>query len=219
MAIAVREGGKTLPNALGEVREAADLLRYYAAQARAKFQDPIRLPGPTGETNELTLHGRGPFFCVAPWSFPLAIFSGQVAGALAAGNTVLAKPAERTPLIAAAAVRLMHQAGVPGDVLHLLPGRGSKIGRTVLSDTRLAGIAFTGSTETAIVLNRALAAREGALPAIVAETGGMNAMINLADPRGQESFDLVKEKFKGQQGALTFIDGFEKRFKAAIAKP
>jgi len=177
MALAVREGGKTLPNALGEVREAADLLRYYAAQAREKFEHPIALPGPTGESNELSLHGRGPFFCVAPWNFPLAIFIGQVGGALAAGNPVLSKPAERTPLIAAAAVRLMHQAGVPADALHLLPGRGSKIGRIVLSDQRLAGIAFTGSTETAIVLNRALAARDGALPAIVAETGGMNAMI------------------------------------------
>ncbi|MGQ0741963.1 MAG: bifunctional proline dehydrogenase/L-glutamate gamma-semialdehyde dehydrogenase PutA [Alphaproteobacteria bacterium] len=177
MALAVREGGKTLPNALSEVREAIDLLRYYALRAREKFEGSIRLPGPTGESNELSLHGRGPFFCVAPWNFPLAIFSGQVAGALAAGNTVLAKPAERTPLIGAAAVRLMHQAGVPGEVLHLLPGRGSKIGRIVFSDPRLAGIAFTGSTETAIVINRALAAREGALPAIVAETGGMNTMI------------------------------------------
>jgi RHH-type proline utilization regulon transcriptional repressor/proline dehydrogenase/delta 1-pyrroline-5-carboxylate dehydrogenase len=177
MALAVREGGKTLPNALSEVREAVDLLRYYGLQARAKFEGATRLPGPTGESNDLSLHGRGPFFCVAPWNFPLAIFSGQVAGALASGNTVLAKPAERTPLIAAAAVRLMHQAGVPGEVLHLLPGRGSKIGRIVLSDPRLAGIAFTGSTETAVVINRALAARDGALPAIVAETGGMNAMI------------------------------------------
>src|SRR4051812_556114 len=177
MALAVREGGKTLPNALGEVREAADLLRYYAHQARAKFEQPIQLPGPTGESNELMLHGRGPFFCVAPWNFPLAIFSGQVAGALAAGCTVLAKPAERTPLIAAAAIRLLHLAGVPGEALHLLPGRGSKIGRIVLSDNRLAGVAFTGSTETAITINRALASRDGALPAIVAETGGMNAMI------------------------------------------
>src|SRR6202012_4687452 len=177
MALAVREGGKILRNALGELREAVDLLRYYASQAREKFESAIELPGPTGESNHLSLHGRGPFFCVAPWNFPLAIFIGQVAGALAAGNTVLSKPAERTPLIAAAAIQLMHQAGVPGDVLHLLPGRGSKIGRIVLSDERLAGIAFTGSTETAIVLNRALAARDGALPAIVAETGGMNAMI------------------------------------------
>jgi RHH-type proline utilization regulon transcriptional repressor/proline dehydrogenase/delta 1-pyrroline-5-carboxylate dehydrogenase len=177
MALLVREGGKTLPNALGELREAVDLLRYYAAQAREKFEAPVELPGPTGESNQLSLHGRGPFFCVAPWNFPLAIFIGQVAGALAAGNSVLSKPAERTPLIAAAAVRLMHKAGVPPEVLHLLPGRGSKIGKIVLSDTRLAGIAFTGSTETAITLNRALAAREGSLPAIVAETGGQNAMI------------------------------------------
>jgi RHH-type proline utilization regulon transcriptional repressor/proline dehydrogenase/delta 1-pyrroline-5-carboxylate dehydrogenase len=177
MALAVREGGKTLPNALGELREAVDLLRYYAAQAREKFENPVELPGPTGESNQLSLHGRGPFFCVAPWNFPLAIFIGQVAGALAAGNSVLSKPAERTPLIAAAAVRLMHKAGVPPEVLHLLPGRGSKIGKIVLSDARLAGIAFTGSTETAITLNRALAARDGALPAIVAETGGQNAMI------------------------------------------
>lgn len=177
MALAVREAGKTLPSALGEVREAVDLLRYYAAQAREKFQEPVELPGPTGESNQLSLHGRGPFFCVAPWNFPLAIFIGQVAGALASGNSVLSKPAERTPLIAAAAVRLMHKAGVPAEVLHLLPGRGSKIGKIVLSDNRLAGVAFTGSTETAITINRALAARDGALPAIVAETGGQNAMI------------------------------------------
>jgi RHH-type proline utilization regulon transcriptional repressor/proline dehydrogenase/delta 1-pyrroline-5-carboxylate dehydrogenase len=177
MALAVREGGKILPNALGELREAVDLLRYYASQAREKFENPIELPGPTGESNQLSLHGRGPFFAVAPWNFPLAIFIGQVAGALAAGNTVLSKPAERTPLIAAAAVRLMHQAGVPADALHLLPGRGSKIGKIVLSDNRLAGVAFTGSTETAITINRALAARDGALPAIVAETGGQNALI------------------------------------------
>ena len=102
MALAVREGGKILPNALGELREAVDLLRYYASQAREKFENPIELPGPTGESNQLSLHGRGPFFCVAPWNFPLAIFIGQVGGALAAGNTVLSKPAERTPLIAAA---------------------------------------------------------------------------------------------------------------------
>jgi len=159
------------------LREAVDLLRYYASQAREKFEHAIELPGPTGESNHLSLHGRGPFFCVAPWNFPLAIFIGQVAGALAAGNTVLSKPAERTPLIAAAAVRLMHQAGVPADALHLLPGRGSKIGKIVLSDNRLAGVAFTGSTETAITINRALAARDGALPAIVAETGGQNALI------------------------------------------
>jgi RHH-type proline utilization regulon transcriptional repressor/proline dehydrogenase/delta 1-pyrroline-5-carboxylate dehydrogenase len=177
MALAVREGGKTLPNALGEVRETVDYLRYYAARARALFEGPIRLPGPTGEENELTLHGRGVFACIAPWNFPLAIFTGQVAGALAAGNAVLAKPAEPTPLIAAAAVRLLHRAGVPADVLHLVPGRGSRLGKVLFGDSRLAGVALTGSTEAAWAINRALAARDGPLAQLVAETGGMNAMI------------------------------------------
>ncbi|HEY2444668.1 MAG TPA: bifunctional proline dehydrogenase/L-glutamate gamma-semialdehyde dehydrogenase PutA [Rhizomicrobium sp.] len=177
MALAVREGGKTLPNALGEVRETVDYLRYYAARARALFESPIRLPGPTGEENELTLHGRGVFACISPWNFPLAIFTGQVAGALAAGNAVLAKPAEPTPLIAAAAVRLLHRAGVPEDVLHLIPGKGSRLGSVLFRDTRLAGVALTGSTEAAWAINRALAARDGPLAQLVAETGGMNAMI------------------------------------------
>jgi len=173
----VREAGKTLPNALGEVREAVDFLRYYAGQARKLFSQPVRLPGPTGETNELSLHGRGVFACISPWNFPLAIFTGQIAGALAAGNTVLAKPAEQTPLIAAAAVRLLHEAGVPANALHLLPGDGPRIGQSLFSDARLAGVAFTGSTDAANVINRALAAREGAIAALIAETGGQNAMI------------------------------------------
>jgi RHH-type proline utilization regulon transcriptional repressor/proline dehydrogenase/delta 1-pyrroline-5-carboxylate dehydrogenase len=177
MALAVREGGKTLPNALGEVRETIDYLRYYASRARAQFAEPISLPGPTGEENELSLHGRGVFACIAPWNFPLAIFTGQVAGALAAGNSVLAKPAEPTPLIAAAAVRLLHRAGVPPDALHLLPGRGSKIGAAIFGDSRLAGVALTGSTEAAWAINRSLAARNGPLATLVAETGGQNAMI------------------------------------------
>ncbi len=177
MALAVREGGKTLPNALGEVRETVDYLRYYAARGRALFGQPIMLPGPTGESNELTLHGRGVFACIAPWNFPLAIFTGQVAGALAAGNAVLAKPAEPTPLIAAAAVRLLHQAGVPANVLHLLPVRGSKFGAAVFGDGRLSGVALTGSTEAAWAINRSLAARNAPLASLVAETGGQNAMI------------------------------------------
>ncbi len=177
MALAVREGGKTLPNALGEVRETVDYLRYYAARARALFEDPIRLPGPTGEENELTMHGRGVFACISPWNFPLAIFTGQVAGALAAGNAVLAKPAEPTPLIAAAAVKLLHRAGVPEDVLHFIPGKGSRLGRVLFADARLAGVALTGSTEAAWAINRALAARDGPLAQLIAETGGMNAMI------------------------------------------
>jgi RHH-type transcriptional regulator, proline utilization regulon repressor / proline dehydrogenase / delta 1-pyrroline-5-carboxylate dehydrogenase len=177
MGLAVREAGKSLPNALGEVREAVDFLRYYAGRARALFNGSTLLPGPTGETNELTLHGRGVFACISPWNFPLAIFTGQVAGALAAGNTVLAKPAEQTPLIAAAAVRLLHQAGVPVDALHLLPGDGPKIGNALFADPRLAGVAFTGSTEAANAINRALASREGPIATLIAETGGQNAMI------------------------------------------
>jgi RHH-type transcriptional regulator, proline utilization regulon repressor / proline dehydrogenase / delta 1-pyrroline-5-carboxylate dehydrogenase len=177
MALAVREGGKTLPNALGEVRETVDYLRYYASRARALFEEPVRLPGPTGEVNELSLHGRGVFACISPWNFPLAIFTGQVVGALAAGNAVLAKPAEPTPLIAAAAVELLHHAGVPPDVLHFIPGRGSKLGAALFPDPRLAGVALTGSTEAAWAINRSLAAREGPLGQLVAETGGMNAMI------------------------------------------
>jgi RHH-type proline utilization regulon transcriptional repressor/proline dehydrogenase/delta 1-pyrroline-5-carboxylate dehydrogenase len=177
MSLAVREGGKTLQTALGEVREAVDFLRYYAAQARRHFGEPVHLPGPTGESNELSLHGKGVFACISPWNFPLAIFTGQVAGALAAGNAVLAKPAAPTPLIAAAGVKLLHEAGVPGDVLHLLPGSGAKIGAVIFPDPRLAGIVLTGSTEAAAVINRALAARDGPIATVIAETGGQNAMI------------------------------------------
>jgi len=176
MALLVREGGKTLLAALGELREAVDYLRYYAALARKDFCGSF-MPGPTGETNELTLHGKGVFACISPWNFPLAIFTGQVAGALAAGNAVLAKPAVPTPLIAFAATRLLLEAGVPVDVLHLLPGSGSKIGTAIFPDPRLAGVVLTGSTDTAAVINRSLAARNGALATVIAETGGQNAMI------------------------------------------
>ncbi len=177
MALAVREAGKTLPNALGEVREAVDFLRYYANQARAQFEGPAKLPGPTGEENENRLHGRGVFACISPWNFPLAIFTGQIAGALAAGNAVLAKPAEQTPLIASAAVRLLHEAGVPKDILHFLPGDGPRIGNALFTDARLSGVAFTGSTDAAQAINRALAARDGPLATLIAETGGQNAML------------------------------------------
>jgi RHH-type transcriptional regulator, proline utilization regulon repressor / proline dehydrogenase / delta 1-pyrroline-5-carboxylate dehydrogenase len=177
MALAVREAGKTIPDALAEVREAVDFLRYYAARARAGFAAPLALPGPTGERNQLELGGRGVFACISPWNFPLAIFTGQVAAALAAGNAVLAKPAEQTPLIAAHAVALMQRAGVPGDVLHLLPGDGPTVGAPLVADPRVAGVAFTGSTETAQAINRALAARDGPLGVLIAETGGQNVMI------------------------------------------
>ena len=177
VSLIVREGGRTLPDAVSEVREAVDYLRYYGSQARKDFSVPARLPGPTGEDNLLALHGRGVFFCVSPWNFPLAIFTGQIAAALASGNSVLAKPAERTPLIAATGVRLLHSAGVPGDVLHLIPGSGSRIGKQVLGDPRLAGVVMTGSTETARTINRSLAGREGPILPLIAETGGQNAMI------------------------------------------
>ena len=177
MALAVWEAGKTLPDAVAEVREAVDFLRYYAAEAEEKFGPPLALPGPTGERNELGLAARGVFACISPWNFPLAIFTGQVAAALAAGNTVLAKPADQTPLIAYRAVELLHGAGVPMDAVHLLPGPGAVVGAALTSDERVAGVAFTGSTQTAKAIHRNLAARPGAIPVLIAETGGVNAMI------------------------------------------
>ena len=177
MALLIREAGKTLDNAQADLREAVDFLRYYAESARRDFTGPLVLPGPAGERNEMTLHGRGVFACIAPWNFPLAIFTGQIAAALAAGNCVVAKPALQTPLVAFEAVRLLHQAGAPGDVLHYLPGDGARIGRLLLRHAALAGVAFTGSNATAAIINRALAAREGAILPLIAETGGLNAMI------------------------------------------
>lgn len=177
VALLAREAGKTLPDAVAEVREAVDFCRYYAARAREDFGAPRLLPGPTGETNHLSLHGKGVFLCISPWNFPLAIFTGQVAAALAAGNSVLAKPAEATPLIAYEAMQLLHAAGVPGDVLHLLPGSGPAIGGWLLPEDRVAGVAFTGSTATAQRINRALANRDGPIATLIAETGGQNAMI------------------------------------------
>jgi RHH-type proline utilization regulon transcriptional repressor/proline dehydrogenase/delta 1-pyrroline-5-carboxylate dehydrogenase len=177
MALLVREGGKTIPDALAEVREAVDFCRYYAVGARRHFAGPIVLPGPTGESNELHLAGRGVFLCISPWNFPLAIFIGQVAAALAAGNAVIAKPAEQTPLVAACAVALAHRAGVPASVLHLLPGDGARVGARLAADPRIAGVAFTGSTETARAINQVLAGRPGPIVPLIAETGGQNAMI------------------------------------------
>ncbi|WP_373504945.1 bifunctional proline dehydrogenase/L-glutamate gamma-semialdehyde dehydrogenase PutA [Aestuariivirga sp.] len=176
-ALLAREAGKTLENAIGDIREAVDFLRYYAVQAREDFNGPLLLPGPTGERNEMSLHGRGVFACISPWNFPLAIFTGQVSAALASGNAVVSKPAEQTPLIAFEAVRLLHDAGIPKSVLQLLPGDGARIGKVLLSHPALSGVAFTGSNETAAIINRALAARDGAIPTLIAETGGMNAMI------------------------------------------
>jgi len=177
MALCAREAGKTVGDSVAEIREAADFLRYYPAIARREFAQPRLLRGYTGERNELGLHGKGVFVCISPWNFPLAIFLGQVTAALVAGNAVLAKPAEQTTLIASEAVRVLHDAGVPGDVLHFIPGRGSVVGARATADTRIAGVAFTGSTETARLINRTLADRDGPVATLVAETGGQNAMI------------------------------------------
>lgn len=176
LSLCQREAGKTLLDSVLELREAVDFLRYYAAEARRQFAAPTVLPGPTGEENTLSLHGRGVFVTIAPWNFPLAIFIGMAAAGIAAGNTVLAKPAPQTPLIAALAVTLCHQAGIPPEVLQLIPG-GGDVGALLTADSRCAGVAFTGSTGTARAINRALANRDSPIATLIAETGGQNAMI------------------------------------------
>ena len=175
MALLQNEAGKTLDDALAELREAIDYCRYYAAQARSTLM-PQSMPGPTGEDNELRYRGRGAFACISPWNFPLAIFLGQVGAALVAGNAVVAKPAEQTPLVAALAIALLHQAGVPESALHLLPGDGA-VGAALVADPRIAGVVFTGSTEVGRSINRALAEKAGPIAPLIAETGGINAMI------------------------------------------
>lgn len=175
MGLIAAEAGRTIEDGLSEVREAVDFCRYYAQQARAGFA-VRRLPGPTGEVNELTLHGRGVFACISPWNFPVAIFTGQVVAALVAGNSVIAKPAEQTPLVAAQVVRWAHAAGVPAEVLHLLPGGGA-VGAQLVADRRISGVAFTGGTDTARRIQQTLAAREGPLVPLIAETGGLNCML------------------------------------------
>jgi RHH-type transcriptional regulator, proline utilization regulon repressor / proline dehydrogenase / delta 1-pyrroline-5-carboxylate dehydrogenase len=176
IALLQREGGKTLDDAVSEVREAIDFCRYYAAQGRELFGADETMPGPTGESNVLRLRGRGVFVAISPWNFPLAIFLGQVTAALMAGNAVVAKPAEQTPLIAAEAIALLHEAGVPASALHLLPGDG-RVGAALTAHPDVAGVVFTGSTEVARSINRALAAKDGPIVPLIAETGGINAMI------------------------------------------
>ena len=163
-AILTREAGKTLQDCIAEIREAVDFLRYYALRATQ-----------LGSDHPVT--GSGVFVCVSPWNFPLAIFSGQIAAALACGNTVIAKPAEQTPLIAARAVSLFHQAGVPEQALQLLPGFGATVGASLVSNPHIAGVCFTGSTDTAQIINRAMAADGNPSAVLIAETGGLNAMI------------------------------------------
>jgi RHH-type proline utilization regulon transcriptional repressor/proline dehydrogenase/delta 1-pyrroline-5-carboxylate dehydrogenase len=190
VSLIVREGRRTYADAVSEVREAADFCRYYALQAR-KIAQPLALAGPVGERNELTLHGRGVFACISPWNFPLAIFTGQVAAALAAGNTVIAKPAEQTPRIALRAISIFHQAGFPQDVVACAIGEGETIGAPLVADPRIAGVAFTGSVATAKRINEALARRDGPIVPLIAETGGVNAMIVDASALPEQVLDDV----------------------------
>jgi RHH-type proline utilization regulon transcriptional repressor/proline dehydrogenase/delta 1-pyrroline-5-carboxylate dehydrogenase len=176
IALLQSEGGKTLDDALSEVREAADFCRYYAAEGKKLFGEGEAMPGPTGESNVLRLRGRGAFVAISPWNFPLAIFMGQVTAALMAGNTVIAKPAEQTPIIAAEAIKLLHEAGIPASALHLAQGDG-RIGAALVAHPDIAGVVFTGSTEVARSINRTLAAKDGPIVPLIAETGGINAMI------------------------------------------
>jgi len=175
-ALLVHEAGKTWGDTVAEVREAADFCRYYAVTAEARLAEQS-LPGPTGESNVLRLHGRGVFVCISPWNFPLAIFAGQVVAALVAGNTVAAKPAEQTPVIARRFVALLHEAGVPADALAWLHGRGETVGAALVAHAHTAGVCFTGSTAVARLINRTLASKDGAIVPLIAETGGLNAMI------------------------------------------
>jgi RHH-type proline utilization regulon transcriptional repressor/proline dehydrogenase/delta 1-pyrroline-5-carboxylate dehydrogenase len=196
MALLQREGGKTLDDALSEVREAVDFCRYYAAQGRKLFGTDEAMPGPTGESNTLTLRGRGVFVAISPWNFPLAIFLGQVSAALMAGNAVVAKPAEQTPRIAIDAVRLLHEAGVPAGALHLVIGDG-RIGAALTAHPDIAGVVFTGSTEVARAINRTLAAKDGPIVPLIAETGGINAMIADATALPEQvADDVVTSAFR-----------------------
>ena len=198
MALCSREGGKLLTDGVDEIREAVDFCRYYATRAEALFGDATTLPGPTGESNELMLSGKGVFAAISPWNFPIAIFCGQVVAAAAAGNPVLAKPAEQTSLAANRVIELLYEAGMPRDVVQLLPGDGPTVGSVLSGDPRITGVVFTGGTDTAQIINRALAAREGAaLPTLIAETGGMNAMIvdSTALPE-QVVADVVQSAFQ-----------------------
>ncbi|MBL8642759.1 MAG: bifunctional proline dehydrogenase/L-glutamate gamma-semialdehyde dehydrogenase PutA [Rhodospirillaceae bacterium] len=196
VALLALEAGKTLNDGVSEVREAVDFCRYYAHLAEKQFAVSETLTGPTGEVNKLQLQGRGVFVCISPWNFPLAIFTGQIAAALAAGNAVLAKPAEQTPLIAAEAVKLFHKAGLPVDVLALLPGTGENVGAKLVSHTGIDGVAFTGGTDTARRINQALAVRPGPIVPFIAETGGLNGMfIDTSALKEQVVDDVILSAF------------------------
>ncbi len=186
----VKEGHKTLGDCVAEVREAVDFCRYYADQAQIRLQDQV-LPGPTGESNELRMNGRGVFVCISPWNFPLAIFAGQVVAALVAGNAVIAKPAEQTPAVAARMVGLLHEAGVPKDALALLHGPGETVGAALTAHPLAAGVCFTGSTQVARIIQRTLAHKDGPIVPFIAETGGLNAMIVDSSALPEQVVDAV----------------------------
>ena len=198
VALCIREAGKQLNDAIADVREAIDFCHYYADQARQQFSAPLELPGPTGENNTLAVEGRGIFVAISPWNFPVAIFTGQIMAALVAGNTVLAKPAEQTSLCAYRITQLMHDVGIPTEVLQLLPGDGAELGQHMLSDPRISGVVFTGSTPAALSINRTLAARnDAALPVLIAETGGLNAMLVDATALPEQVIrDVVESAFQ-----------------------
>ena len=179
IALCQREAGKTIQDAIDEIREAVDFCRYYSAEAKEKLVQPINMPGPTGESNELSFEGRGIFVCISPWNYPLAIFLGQVTAALVAGNVVIAKPAETTTLIAYRAVELLFDAGLPKEALQFLPGSGAVLGGVLNGDSRVNGVVFTGSNMTAKRINQTLANRgdDAGLATLIAETGGLNAML------------------------------------------
>ncbi|MEK0082957.1 bifunctional proline dehydrogenase/L-glutamate gamma-semialdehyde dehydrogenase PutA [Benzoatithermus flavus] len=197
LALCVKEAGKTIVDSVADWREAIDFLRYYAAEARRLFAAPMPLPGPTGEDNRLRLEPRGVFVAISPWNFPIAIFTGQIAAALAAGNTVIAKPAEATALIAEEIISLLHKAGVPEDALIHVPGEGHVVGPVLVGDPRTAGVVFTGSTETAWAIQRTMAAKDHPIRPLIAETGGLNAMIvdNTALPE-QVVTDAIESAFR-----------------------
>ena len=172
------EAGKSLDDSISELKEAIDFCRYYAVHAVNKMDEPLKMPGPTGESNYLSLQAKGVFVCISPWNFPLAIYAGQIVAALVTGNTVIAKPAEQTSIIGYYVASLMHQAGVPQSVLQFVPGVGRVIGNTLCQSNKTTGVVFTGSTNTAQIINKNLACRKNAaIATLVAETGGQNCMI------------------------------------------
>lgn len=197
MYLLVIEAGKVMPDAIAEVREAVDFLRYYAHMAEVLFESPSELPGVVGELNCMLFEGRGVFLCISPWNFPLAIFIGQIAAALVCGNSVLAKPSEQTTIVAYEAIKILHAAGVPNDVLHLILGSGKMVGSILVPDHRIAGIAFTGSTATACIINSMLAGRNAAIVPFIAETGGLNAMITDSSALAEQvTVDVINSAFK-----------------------